>query len=84
MKDKDTTNIFENYTTNVDTGRRSVSYWTNLISNWKDEATDWQKLDDDMKVQRFKAWVKEDLASRPGGNTVQTDLPNDEYLKKII
>ena len=85
MKDKDSDKIFENYTASVDTGQHtSASKWPDLISNWKNENIDWSKLSDDIKVDEFKRWVRDQLASRPGGNTVQTDLPNDDELKEMI
>ena len=78
MKDKDAVKIFESYQTGV------APEVGELISNWKSETENWAELNDDMKVQEFKTWVKHHLANRPGGNTVQTDLPSDDELKEMF
>lgn len=81
MKDNDTKKIIENYQTGVTKFPLGLE---KLISNWKKETKNWTELNDDMKVQEFKTWVKHELASRPGGNTVQTDIPSDDELREMI
>ena len=81
MKDNDSHKIFESYTRTGDTYAKRL---TVLISNWKKENKNWSTLTDDMKVVTFKQWVREILAARTGGNTVQTELPDDDELKEMI
>ena len=61
MKDYVNNKIFENYVTDVDTS--CISKWAKLISNWKSEFKNWSSLDDDIKVDEFKRWVRDELAS---------------------